>query len=366
MTEIILSDGSKLNYFDKKISLFLNKMTMLYGATDSGKTTILLDIMYLLKDVMAHVFVICPTNFTAGIYDSILPSHCIIPGTNNYETSDFLNNFLNRQANITNIYNDVNNVDNLQKLFSRLTHTDAMNRASFIISSAEKMIKDIEYNDNYNIVEKKKHINNINEQKNSSLISIYKSSINKYRAHFESMLLSDNEKKILRFINLCPYSLLVLDDMASSFKQVVKIDPSIIKKLFFQSRQSNITTIVLTQSDKEFASEYRINVKSSIFTTDQAAMINFNRPSNGFTPEIKKKAAMCIKVVFETDKKKSETKNYKKLAFIHSTGEFCVFQADLHNEFKMGSEAIWKYSVELKHKEKYKNTKQNTLVKKYL
>ena len=57
--DLVLADGSKLKWFKKDYKYFLNKTTLIYGRTQSGKSTIVEECLYLCKDYLTAVFVIC-------------------------------------------------------------------------------------------------------------------------------------------------------------------------------------------------------------------------------------------------------------------------------------------------------------------
>lgn len=49
MCSKIISDGVSINYIPKDYKYYLNKSTILFGASGSGKSTILIEILYLLR-----------------------------------------------------------------------------------------------------------------------------------------------------------------------------------------------------------------------------------------------------------------------------------------------------------------------------
>jgi hypothetical protein len=362
-----LADGTKLHWMEMRPHLFLNQMTMLYGSSRSGKTVLLLEIMEMMKDLVTSVFIVCPSNEAQGAYDGIVPARCIKSGANMDATATFLRNFFKRQKEITNIYKTVNNLDKLRKLFDKCFDTLAIRRVKYISQVASEMLSNIENNPKYNMLQKKAKREKLEKDNNKLLSDIYKTTIKHFEKHLFANDLSDEDKTIIKYINLVPFALLIFDDFAPKFKLLNKKDPEIIKDIFYAARQYNIATMFLTQSDKEIASEYRINVMCSIFTTQQSAMLNFDKKSNGYPPNIKKRAELCVKAIFDNDSKASDgEKNYKKLVYIDGENDpFRVHQAEIRLGFKMGSASIWKYADKLEEKNKHKSQKQNSLLQKY-
>ena len=71
---ITLPDKTKLKWFEKDYKNYLNKTTIVYGRTNSGKSTIIEEIMYLCKDYIPTVFVIAPTNSSNNAYTNKIPT----------------------------------------------------------------------------------------------------------------------------------------------------------------------------------------------------------------------------------------------------------------------------------------------------
>jgi hypothetical protein len=154
-----------------------------------------------------------------------------------------------------------------------------------------------------------------------------------------------------------------LDDCASRFKTWVK-KSTIIKQIFYEFRHNGGTTIMTAQNDKEIDSEYRKNVMVSIFTDERSAVSNFTRGSNSFGKSTKAYAEKCIAATFA--QAKNEPKHYKKLVhFNNSPDPFRYVQADLYDDFKVGSKAIWLLDQEADNHEE-EEQKNNPLFEKYL
>ncbi len=343
---LLLSDGSKLKWLDTTYKTYLNRMTVLYGPTGSGKTTILNEIMYLLNHHIPLVFVIAPTNFANGIYTDKIPSRCIKPGTSVDDTIDFLQKLLVRQKNVTNIYNMVNNVLNLKSIFDKIVDTRAKALANLAVRGADKSLKDTMRSHTLNIAEKKSKKIAIIETRDSILRRIYKICISKHKDSLaRDSSLTKKQNLIIRFLYINPQCLLLLDDCASRFKTWVK-KSTVIKEIFYEFRHYNGTTVILAQNDKEIDSEFRKNVHNSIFADEQSAISNFTRASNGYGKPTKKRAAMCVEVVYPQDATKC--KHFKKLLYFNNSADpFRFFQADLYEDFRMCGDGVWKLNKKI-------------------
>ena len=72
----------------------IHKSIVLYGSSNSGKTTIIKDIVYILKDDVPLIIVFCPTEPSHNTYKQIIPTELIIY---DIEDSSVIINFLEKQ-----------------------------------------------------------------------------------------------------------------------------------------------------------------------------------------------------------------------------------------------------------------------------
>lgn len=76
--DILLNDGSKLKLFPKEYEYYLNKTTILYGPRESGKSTLIEEIIYLCKDHIPVMFLVFGTNVdNSGAFSNRIPKECI-------------------------------------------------------------------------------------------------------------------------------------------------------------------------------------------------------------------------------------------------------------------------------------------------
>jgi len=356
---IILSDKTKLKWFEKDYRNYLNKTTIIYGRTNSGKSTIIEEIMHLCKDYVPNVFVVAPTNSSNNAYTNKIPDHCIKKTLD----VDWLEKLLNRQKNSSGVYINSNKIEMLKPLFNKISNTTLENIENSIIKKAFESIEFINKSD-MKFIHKKRQKVEILKQRDNMLRKLYKNCIRNNKVKLENNKdISKTERGILSFLDFNPNIMLILDDCASKFKKLYK-QSTAIKEIFYEGRHYFFTTIISSQDDKEIDSELRKNTSVSIFTTSQAATSNFERSSNGYPKHEKLRAKMCINATFSQDE--NSPTHFQKLVYLQGSGDpFNYTIANVYDDFRMCSDHVWDYSNKIKERTDKKN-ERNPLFDNYM
>jgi len=354
-----LSDRTKLRWFEKTHEYYLNKTTIIYGRTNSGKSTIIDEIMYLCKDHIPTIFVIAPTNSSNNAYTDKIPSQFILKDLD----AEWLDKLLTRQKNSAGAYINANKLEMLKKLFDKVSDSTSQNIELSIIKKADSSIIYLDESD-IDFSSKKMQKAQILTERDAMLKKIYKTTIRYNKIKLENdRSLTKSQKATLSFLDFNPNIMLILDDCASKFKKLYK-KSSAIKEIFYEGRHYFFTTIISAQDDKEIDSELRKNTTISIFTTAQSATSNFERASNGYPKHEKLKAKICTDAVFKQDV--SDLKHFRKLVYIQNESDpFSYTIADLYDDFRMGSLPMWEYSDRIGKKNDLIN-KNNRMVDSYI
>jgi hypothetical protein len=339
--DLLLVDGSRLKWFAKDYKKFLNKTTLIYGRTQSGKSTIIDECLYLCKDYLAGAFVICQSSVTvtSSPYYGKIPDNCIKSDV----TMEWLEMFMVVQKGRAAIYKTANDLANLKIVFDKVkTHTDGQ-MCNRINTSTEQFIQKINENSKMDYAKKYDQIKEMNIERDKHLTSLYKTVIKRYRNKLLSMDgLSNEELCCINYIDFNPNVALILDDCASKLKKWAK-ESTTLRELFYNGRHSYVTQFISLQDDKEIDSELRKNAIVSIFTTHTAANANFTRASNSYSKSEKNYASLCTERVFNSIEGSGGT-NYKKLVYLSNTDDtnpFAYMIADIYKPFKVGSQSFW-------------------------
>jgi hypothetical protein len=355
---LLLDDNSRLEWLDKDYKLFLNRNTIVYGMTGSGKTCIIDELMYLCKSHVSSCCVVCPTNAEHKSYDGKVPS-CFIQPTLD---PDWVDSLIKRQKTNCDAFNQANDPKFLHHIYSKIA-TDNQKLIELKIKKITRThLAFIECSE-APFPKKKKQISAIKNKCEKGLLKLYKKVIRSKKAELEtSSNLSDLEKGKIKFLDFNPNILVIFDDCAADFKKACK-KTNAFKQIFYQGRHLKITGVFAMQSDKECDSELRKNAFVNIFTTSQAATENFNRASNAYPKHEKIRSRYLIKSVFTQEK--TEPVHYQKLVYLQNTMDpFRYTIADIYDDFRVGDEYTWKLNNEI-NKQKKSLQKHNPLFLKY-
>lgn len=337
--DLSLEDGTTMKWFSKNHDYFLNKTCIIYGRTQSGKSTIIDEIMFLLKNYIPVPFVICQSSvtITSSPYFGKIPNNCIKSGV----TKEWLETFMDNQKGRAAIYKTANDFKTLKIVFNKIKQDDSIKAEESIKQHACKYIDAITSNIKLDFGQKREQISNINNIQITHLTNLYKKSIRRNKLILENNdSLTVDEKCCVKYLDFNPCIMIIFDDCASQFRKWTKESTS-IKEMFYNGRHYYITQIITAQDDKEIDSELRKNALVSIFTTQQASIANFERKSNNYSKAEIKKAELCSRRVFSTTD--SSSKNYKKLVYLQN-GElnpFCYTIASIQEDFRIGCDTLW-------------------------
>lgn len=278
----------------------INRGIILYGPTGSGKTRIIREFMSITKRYFPIVIVFAPTNMEKHDYDNLVPKQLIHEDLK----LDYIQEIYNRQRSTTEIYNNSNNLNILNKLFMKVANIKNRQYYDKLLSFKKNSISEVDrkIDDSEQRRQKLEEIESIFEKK---LISFYKGIINANIDKLKKMDLSQEEKYAIRYRNLNPRMLIIFDDAFTEVMQVInegkKKKNQVIENFFFKGRHANISHWYAFQDDNRLNSEIRKNAHLSIFTDIQVALSYFTRAANSFPMSEKKKAETVINTIFSRD-----------------------------------------------------------------
>lgn len=323
-------------FIDRDVQNFFRRTTLMYGPSETGKTTLVYWILYILRAIIPNVIVISPTEGANNSWKGRIPARCV---RKNIDVKN-LYDILARQKRAVDIYNKANVLEILEKLVNRAGDTNAKNSAWRIKQMTDECIAKIEKSPDHNHAERGEIITELKERCRNKLISIYKASIIKHREQIETQSLTTDEKYSLKFLHFNPSLLLILDDCASQFDKWGK--DSILAELFYEGRHWWITTIITMQDDKKLPTGIRKNTFNNFFTDANCAITFFSNKANGFSKVVQRHAEKLIEYLFQPNA--NGTKNFKKMVYsrLDKRAQLRYIIADTYPVFRMGCDALWK------------------------
>lgn len=359
MEDLNVSANIKVGVLDKNYKYFLNRSTILFGASGSGKSTILLEILYLLKDHVPNIMVFSPTSDVNDAFSVVPP--CLVFSEINLNK---LHDLYKRQQGAAKVYKKVNDKLSLEKIFKKVADERSLATVLKIkkVASAykEKKKNDINSSDR----EKRESIKKAISETNDLLIKIYKKII---RENKEMLNLSNNitedEKLIVKFLDFNPNCVVVFDDCGAQLKKFQKDE--VVKQILYQGRHSFINIILTLQDDAGLDSGIKKNAFVNIFTSDQCAYGYFNRSSNSFSKKDKDAASKIISYIFPHANSR-KVDDYKRLVYLR--GDVSPFRYTVADEydFKFGSPSLWELSAKLNRKKSKTNFMDDPLISEFI
>lgn len=311
---------------------FLDKTTLLFGESGTGKSFVMVDILYQLKPFVDQIIVISPTDRQNNTYGKgIVPLPCI-----HYTISaELLDGLWERQSALSSVHTRASNQKVLQSLFDKIPHNDTT-RA--VIDGIHRKLRDFRTS-----TSDKGKVADMEKECKKLIIKIWKESINKNRGMITKMHLNEDQRFSLNYLNLNPKLVIIFDDCTDQLK-AFRNHP-VMQKLFYQGRWANITALIACHTDKALSAELRKNAYVSIFTESSSAHAYFTRASNDLDKEGKIRADNASKTTF------TPIAPYQKLVWIRDEKKFYRYTASSNTDFKFGSQYIWDFCNQIRAEE---------------
>lgn len=316
--------------------LLLKKNIVLYGANNSGKTTLLIDLLSIIRPYVPNIIAYAPTADSNNSLKDIVPDMLI---QRNMEL-DHIKRVYNRQKDAAAAYNNANDPEILRSLFNRAVGNDDKCIEKTIVDIRDETLSKLQSCVS-DIIERKKQAKEIETLAQDMLNSIYKKVIRSTRQALLKMNLTDTERNAIKFLDFNPNMVMIFDDCASILTKKIQNDP-MIKDLFYMYRHAYITIFFTFQDDLGLESYLRKNASLSFFTTQQCCDAYFERGSNNFSKDMKGRAQIASNAIFNPNQK--GLPDHSKLLYIRDDIDpFRFYCAHLHDQFRFGSDALWKY-----------------------
>lgn len=349
-----------IKWLPKSHEIYLDKSTLIFGGSGTGKTKLIEEILLLLRDKIPNFLCITDIN-SRKFYTSKLPDLCV----QNDLTKERITAIWKRQSQLTevcNIANDINNIRSLyEKIATRSTEARLKIFTDLKITTKERIEKS-----NTDFAMKREHIARIEDMYIKETREYYKLAIRENAERLKSISLSDIEKITLEYLNVNPKLCIILDDVTDKFEKWMgyfkRSETNPFDSIFFQGRHNNITIVFAAHDDKVIPTELRKSARNTIFTSSQALITAINRKGNAYSKNEQKLAEQIAPEIFGDESKPGSEKSFRKLCYIKDeVPPFRYTVADLYPEFELGTNSLRELSNKLPQKDK--NIKNNPFAK---
>lgn len=334
MSDLIYIDNKPIPRVDDSRKYFLNVLTILFGPSGSGKSSLIMHILNTVRDVIPMGIVCCPTAASNGDYDKIIPSECIYDDL----TADLMKKIFVRQSNVLAMYSMVRDINTLRPLFNLVADAASSDK----IQKLDKLIRNsiTKVRDAYDPDEIESVIEDLQSRYQKKVVKIMRACIKDNCQALSGMNLSEVQKSILNNLEINPNLLLIIDDCAASIKEWRDLEET--KKLFFQGRHFKVTTIISFQNESILPVPLRSNAHISIFTTKKIATTYFLKASSGVSPDERKWIEKIAAIIFAIGD--DSRANHKKLVVfsnIIATEAKIQYIIGIPKRKRFGSIATW-------------------------
>lgn len=316
-----------LDTFVPNHTYFIDRTTIIYGESGTGKSFIIKDMLYQLRMHVDQIIVISPTDISNFAYEScMVPKPCI-----HYTiTSDLLTNILQRQTALVSVYQRANRMDILKSLYDRIPNMDKYNK---LIKLLNDKIKDSESLPPH---ERKKN----NDEYEKIIAKIMKKNIDQHREDLKLLDLSNDERYTLTYFDMNPRIVLIFDDCTESL-QKFKNHPA-FQSFFYRGRWGFLTIIMACHSDKVLGPELKKSAYISIYTNKKSANTCLLRDSCSNDKEDTIRIEDAISCAFENNVAN------QKLVYVRDENKFYTYIATPHGDFRFGSPILWEFCDKVK------------------
>jgi hypothetical protein len=360
---IYVNDGKNsipVEWHEPTIDDYLDKTTLIFGGTGSGKTYMIEELMELLSDHVSNYLVIAPQTSQLR-YSMRLPKKCLKEDISKKK----LQSIWIRQTQMTQVCNIANDITVLESLFKRLNNRHLTIIAYSIIKRCGDFVTKIE-NSNISFLEKKNSIAQIESLKNTKLISLYKDAIREKRDILCNMNLTNYEKTAIEYLDTNPKLMIIIDDCSEKFdkwmKYFKKTEENIFSTIAFRGRHNNISLVVACHDDKFMPTEIRKNARVIKFGNMKALTSCVDKPGSAFSSSEKKQAKAVGEKIFNESDTQTKKKNHQKICYIRDDkNPFKYTIAKISNDRKLGCDAL--YELVKKMPTKFDKIDNNPFVK---
>lgn len=308
--------------------LFLNKSTIAYGVTDSGKSTIIKCILHAIAPFVQQCIVICPNDAHTGSYSGsgLIARPCIYKTI----TDKFLTNLWERQEALSLVYKRANDPATVRGLFDRISTPASRAIIEIIERKHAECVNKIQEDVDEEAVARK--IKETTEEAEKLTMALYKHFIKQNIDRLQKMQLTNNEKTSILYIDLNVNIAVIFDDCTPDLEKFKK--HTALENIFYAGRHNHITIIVACHNDKVITPELKKSAFVSIFCEPACARVYFDKKSTALDAPAKKHAMDCIRQTF------IPTKRYQKLVLLKSDGMFYKYTASVLPDFEFGAPII--------------------------
>ncbi len=338
----IYASGHAVPRVDDSKNYFKGVLTILYGPSGSGKSSLVQHILNTLRDSIPLIIVCCPTASLNGDYNGIVPEQCIYDEVN----KPLMQRLFQRQTNVMAMYDLVRNVDQIKSIYALIADNDSRAKIQKLTDIYRKGSSEIKNSCKEDEIDSM--LEELKTKYNKKRVKIMRGCINAHIDRLNSLPLTEMQRSILTNFNINPRIMLLFDDVMHNVSEWSKWEET--KKLFFQARHFGVACCLTAQSITLIPPQLRSNAHVSIFTTQTIANEFVSKATSGIPNDQRKMISKIAAAVFAPSEDRSRP-NYKKLVIfgqIVPTEPKIQYIIGSIKKKRFGSAALWHICEEVK------------------
>lgn len=336
MPALVTEKGHRIPELEFTANLFVDRTTVIYGPSKTGKTCFVKNIMQTVSSRVDQVLVVAPSEPSNRSYENFVHPTLIhyrlhLPDPSDKKDSEakaatrFLEMLWKRQEMMAAIYSRANDPKTLRRLYERLPHATRKERdrdLAMMDRLRRRRVDDIRRQFARDPGGRDEKIKTVDDKCEAMLVLLYKRFLTPEVADlFARKDLTEDERHALHYLHFNPRLLLIFDDCAAQLKPF--FNKELFRKIFYMNRHSYISVIICCQDDTDLPTNLRKNAFVSVFTEPIVAVSNFERASNQFPKSTRAMVAEVCPEVFVGYRKLCYVReDDRRQHFYHATGTF--------------------------------------------
>lgn len=338
--------GITIPHFAISARTILNRMTVCYGGTGDGKTTVIQNCIYVLEDYAAKIYCVSPSEPSNDNFKGIVPPGAIIYDIEKEKLEVFVKTLWDSQQKASMVFKRATNINTLSSLYRYIVDSKTDKALSDYNKQLEKHNR---IRDKLSSLKMTHKVDVLTEslswhivQLKEAIVKTYISAISDKIDVFNRMTnLSEDQKFCLSYMHVRPHTVLIFDDCMAELTAILKKDWFV--RLFTRGRHVNLTTIIAAHDDTNLSPPLRKGVHNAIYCNSIILYSAIGR--GGWSKKEVREIEECTNHVFDV----LPIKSYTKFVYLRES-RFKLRYAvatKYDNPIKIGSPMFWKYCGEV-------------------
>lgn len=333
-----------MDLLEKNKATFLHKSTLIYGGSNCGKTSIIKDILYHIKDEISAAVVICPTELNHGTYTEgeipIIPKQFLHTEYNDSLMNDIFKFQDERIRNYKKI-NCLPSIESIYNTYPSQSINTTVDRLKQLLKDDLNALSELGAGEQYSA----RTI--IKEKFNQSKLILYKNHISANRKLFLDRNKSEESIYIINNINFNPNMVLVMDDV-SPIMEKTKNNKMMIK-IATEGRHYKITFILAIHASRVVPPLLRTNAHNFVFADKKTAGSYMEGNKTQYSLADRRDFSEKIQnITMNSEIHLPIPMRNRKVFFTTEEQKYYIYKADLHEPFSVVPKNIIEFAKSIK------------------